>query len=100
MSTHQVDHPLEQVQLIAHTATDDHALPGLRAKGSGDDRLYVVAAVETEQTELGPDALFDEPGTSFLDTVCYRLGIPRPGHPIRIEPDHEYTESEGRCVHR
>ena len=99
MPTHQVDHPFEQIQLIAHTATNDDALPRPRAKGSGYDRLYVVATVETEQTELSPHALFDEPGPSDFNAVHYRLGVPRPGHPIRIEPDHEHTESEGRCVH-
>lgn len=99
MPTRQVDHPLEQFQLIAYTAANDDALPRLRAKGSGDDGLYVVATVEAEQTELSPHALFDEPGPSDFNAVCYRLGVPRPWHPIRIEPDHEHTESEGRCVH-
>lgn len=100
MPTHQVDHPLEQFQLIAHTATNDDALPLLRTKGSGDNRLYIVATVKTDQTELSPHAVFDEPGPSDLNAVCYRLWVPRPGHPIRIEPDHEHTESGGRCVHR
>jgi len=96
---HQVDHPFEQVQLIAHTATNDDALPGLRADGSGDDCLYVVATVETDQAEHSPHAMFDEPGPSDFNAVCYRLGVPRPRHPIRIEPDHEHLQVEGRCVH-
>lgn len=99
MPTHQVDDAFEQFQLIAHTATNDDALPRLRAKGGGDDRLYLVAAVETEQTELSPHAVFDEPGPSDFDAVCYRLGVPRPGHAIWIEPDHEHAECEGRCIH-
>jgi len=99
MPTHQVDHAFEQFQLIAHTATNDDALPRLRAKRSGDDRLYVVATVETEQTELSPHALFGEAGPSDFDAVCYRLGVPRPGHPIRIESDHEHAGCAGRCVH-
>jgi hypothetical protein len=42
--THQIDHPLEQLRLIAHTATNDDALPRLSAKGVGDDGLHVVSA--------------------------------------------------------
>ena len=96
MPMHEVDHPLEQLQLVAHTATDDDALPELGAKGSGDDRLYVVAAVEAEQAELSPHAVFDEAGPSGFDAVRYRLRVPGTGHPIRIEPDHEHAEGEVR----
>lgn len=64
-----------------------------------DNRLHVVAAVETDQAKLRAQAVLGEPGPSDLDAVGHRLGIPRPGHPIRIEPDHEHTESEGRYVH-
>jgi hypothetical protein len=99
MPAQQVDDPLEQFQLIAHTAADDDALPRLRAQGSGDDRLHVIATVETEQTEFSPHTVLDEPGPSDFDAVCHGLGIPRPGHPVRIEPDHEHTRSERRLIH-
>jgi hypothetical protein len=97
---HQVNHPLEQVQLITHTATNDDALPTPGAKGSGDYCLYVVATVETDQAELSPHAMLDEPGPPDLHAVRYRLRIPRPRHPIRIEPDHEHPQFEGRRLHR
>lgn len=99
MPTYQVDHPLEQLQLIAHTAANDDALPGLSAKGTSDDRLHIIAAVKADQAEHGPDAVSDESRLPDFDAICYWLRIPWPRHPIRIEPDHEHTRGEDRSVH-
>jgi hypothetical protein len=101
MLPHQVDHPLEQLKLIfgcAHAAPDDHTLPGPDAKGGSNDSFHVVAAVEAKQTG-STDTVLSEPGHSRLDRVCYRLRIPRPGNPERIEADHEHTRVRSRCIH-
>jgi hypothetical protein len=47
---HQIDHLLEQPELIVvpHTAAEDDALPWLGAQGTGHDGLH-VAPVEAEQ---------------------------------------------------
>jgi len=54
---HQIDHLLEQPELIVvpHTAAEDDALPWLGAQGTGHDGLR-VAPVETEQANLNADA--------------------------------------------
>ena len=49
VSTYQVDRPLEQLQLIAHTAANHDALPILSANGGGDDGPHVVATVEADK---------------------------------------------------
>jgi len=97
---YQVDHPLEQLQLTAHTAANDDALPGLCAKRRREDRLHVVTAVEADQAEHSPDTVGDEPGPPDFDAVRHRQRIPRPRYPIRIEPNHEHTRYEDRYVHR
>src|SRR6476620_8054596 len=82
-----------------YTATDDDALPPMSAQRGGDDGVHVVAAVEAEQAELGGQAVFDESGSPGLDALGHRCGVPRPGHPIRVEADHEHAGL--RCgVHR
>jgi len=103
VSSHQIDHLLKQFELIvglAHTAANDHALPRPGAKCSSDDRFHIVAAVEANQAGLSAYAVFGESGHSRLDRVCYWLGIPWPGNPIRIEPDNEHAGGGGRDVHR
>ena len=97
---YQVDHPLEQLQLTAHTAANDDALPGLCAKRRREDSLHVVTAVEADQAEHSPDTVDDEPGPPDFDAVRDRQRIPRPRYPIRIEPNHEHTRYEDRYVHR
>ncbi len=57
VSTHQIDHSLEQLELIvglAHPAADDDALPRPGSQGSGDHRLHVVAAVEANRQDSAP----------------------------------------------
>jgi hypothetical protein len=44
----QIDRLLEQLRLMAHTATNDDALPRMAAECCGNDGLHVVAAVEAE----------------------------------------------------
>ena len=84
---------------LAHSAANDDALPRPGSQGSGHHRLHVVAAVEAEQAGLSTYAVVGEPGHSHFNGICHRLGVPRPGHPIRIEPDHEHARRGGRCVH-
>src|SRR5580704_14370853 len=55
--------------------------------------------VEAEQASLNVDAVLSESGYSHLDCVGYRLGVPGPGNPIRIEPYHEDLGCRGCRVH-
>ena len=84
---------------MPYAAADDHALPWPGTQGGGDDRLHVVAPVKAEQASLNADAVLSESGYSHLDCGGNRLGVPGPGNPIRIEPDHEDPGSEGCRVH-
>src|SRR5215207_749678 len=97
VSSHQVDHLLEQLELVANTATDRDALPPSGAQGVSDDRLHVVAAIEAEQAGLNADAVLGEPGYADLNRLGHRLGIPWPGNPVRVESDHENPGSRSRA---
>jgi hypothetical protein len=102
VSSHQIDHLLEQLELIfprPHTAADNDALPRSGAQGISNDRLNVVAAVQADQASFDADAVLGESGYARLDCVGYRLRIPGPGDPVRVEPDHENAGRRGRCVH-
>ena len=101
VSPHQIEHLLEQLEqiFVPHPAADDDTLPWPGPQGSGDDNLHVVAAVQAEQASPNADAVLREPGYPHLDCVGYRLGIPRPGNPVRIEPDHEDLGYQGYRVH-
>ena len=102
MASHQIDHLLEQYELIIgfpHAAADDNALPWPGLQGSSDDRPHVVAAVQTEQAGLDANALLSELGHTNLDGIGYWLGVPRPGHPVRIEPDHKDTGLRSCRIH-
>ncbi len=54
-----------------------------------DNRFHVVASVETDQAGLNAYTMLSEFGQSRLDCLGYRLGVPWPGHPVRIKPDDE-----------
>lgn len=54
-----------------------------------DVGFHVVTSIKTDEAGLEAHAMFGELGQSRLDRLGYRLGIPRPGHSIRIEPDDE-----------
>lgn len=102
MLAHQVDHPLEQFQLIfglAHAASYNHAFPRTGTKRFDDECFHVVAAVKAEQAGLNPNAVLNEPGNSRLDRIRYRLWIPRSGNPVGIEADHQNARRWGRYVH-
>lgn len=102
MASHQIDHLLEQYELIIgfpHAAADDNALPWPGLQGSSDDRPHVVAAVQTEQAGLDANALLSELGHTNLDGIGYWLGVPRPGNPVRIEPDHKDTGLRSCRIH-
>jgi hypothetical protein len=101
VSPHKIDHPLEQLELVfvPYAAADDDALPWSGTQGSGDDRLHVVASVEAEEASLNAEAVLSESSYSHLDRVGYRLGVPGPGNPIRIEPDYENSRCQGCRVH-
>ena len=73
---------------------------GRAAKGVGDDRLHVVAAVETEQARVNADAVLREPSYAHLDCVGHWLGILGTGNPVRIKPVHQDPGHRNRCVQR
>ncbi len=54
-----------------------------------DHCFNVVASIKTDEAGLDAHVMFGELGQSRLDRLRCRLGIPRPGHPIRIESDDE-----------
>ncbi len=63
MSSHQIDHLLEQLRLIfrrPHTAADNDALPRSGTQGITDEHLHIVAAVEAEQARFNADAALGE----------------------------------------
>jgi hypothetical protein len=85
--SYQVDHLLEQLELILgcpHAAADNDALPRPGAQGITDHRHHIIAAVEAKQARLDSDAMLGEPRDSHRDGIGDRLRIPRPGNPVRI----------------
>jgi hypothetical protein len=99
---HEVDDALEQLQPLlglADAATDDDHLPRPLVERVGDDRLDVVAPVEAEQAGLRPDPGISEPRHAESDRLRYRCGVPRPGHPVRVEPDHQDARLRSGAVH-
>ncbi|MFJ9721476.1 hypothetical protein ACIRP3_01890 [Streptomyces sp. NPDC101209] len=87
---HQVDDLLEEFHLIVRvpqTTADGHALPPMGSQGITDDYFYVVTSVKADEAGLDGHVVFGELGQSHLDRFGYRLGVPRPGQPIRIKPD-------------
>jgi len=101
VSPHKIEHLLEQFELVfvPYAAADDDALPRPGTQDSGDDRRHVVAPVEAEQASLNAEAVLIEPGYARLDGVGYRLGVPGPGNPVRIEPDDQDPGCRACRVH-
>ncbi len=63
VASHQIDHLLEQLDLIfglAHSTADNDALPRPSAQGIGDPRQHTVAAVEAKQAGFHTDAVLSE----------------------------------------
>ena len=74
---------------MPQTTADGDALPGMGLQRTADDRFHIVASVEADQAGLNANAMFSEFGQSRRDRLGYRLGVPRPGHPIRIKPNNQ-----------
>ena len=99
---HKVDDALEQAEqvlgLADATADDDH-LPRPAVERLGHDRLDVVAPVEPEQAGFDPDPGVGETSHADGDRVGHGCGVPSPGHPVRVEPDHQDPWLESGGVH-
>lgn len=54
-----------------------------------DDCFYVVTPIKGDEAGLDVHAMVGELGQARLDGLGHRLGVPRPGHPVRIKPDDE-----------
>ena len=74
---------------MPQATADSDALPGMGLQRVADDRFHVVASIETDQAGLNTNTMFSEFGQSRLDRLGYRLGVPWPGHPIRIKPNDQ-----------
>lgn len=74
---------------MPQTTADSDAIPRMGSQRIPDDRFHVVTSIKADQAGLDAHAMFGELGQSRLDRLGYRRRVPRPGHPIRIQPDHE-----------
>lgn len=107
MHPHQIDHLLEQIEVIVgvpHAAADRHALPGVLLQGGDDDGLNVIAVVETYEARRDAHSVLGELGQSCFDLLHDGLGIPRSGDPARVEADDQDAQrrfgAHGRTVTR
>lgn len=81
VSSHQIDHLLEQLKLTfrrPHTAADNDALPRLGTQGMTDERLHRRCR-RGRTGKFNANAVLGESSDAHLDCVRYRLRVPGPG---------------------
>jgi len=92
INVHEVDDAFEQVELVlglADATADDNHLPRPAVECLGHDCLDVVTPVEPEHAAFHPDPGIAETSHADGNRVGHRSGVPGPGHPVRVEPDHQ-----------
>ena len=80
---------------MAHTATNDDALPRMGAGATVTTASMSSLPSRPNWQNSAPTPWSRNRVLPASMPVCHRLGVPRPGHQIRIEPDHEHAGVRG-----